>query len=344
MPGFEHFQFTGFNLNNAVSFFFVLSGFIMSLSYHKMDIRKDFKRFIASRFARVYPVHVFMFIIYFSLFGPNIIFDGATQFIPVAFANLTLIQSWFPLSQYYFSYNAVSWSISTEFAFYFAFPFLLAASRRYGSLYLLTPVAITALLLGASFITGLHQSSPDGNMTSTGTLYISPLSRLTEFAFGMMMYEFYLISRAKRFGTNTATFLEMLAIAIAFSSAYWLSEIGVETKGGVYDAIGYWLSFAGSFVAIGILVLVYARQEGLLSRTLKNPYLVYLGEISFSLYMCHRLILSIANNYALSFIKEHPFAGYALYWGLSLALSSALYRFVETPSRYKIRKVFAGQI
>jgi peptidoglycan/LPS O-acetylase OafA/YrhL len=76
LPGFEAFRFMGFNLNNAVSFFFVLSGFIMSLSYYGMDIKRDFRFFITARFSRIYPAHFFMFIVYFCVFGPNIFHEG----------------------------------------------------------------------------------------------------------------------------------------------------------------------------------------------------------------------------------------------------------------------------
>lgn len=342
LPGFEQFRFTAFNLNNAVSFFFVLSGFIMSLSYYNMDLRKDFKRFISSRFARVYPVHIFLFFVYFFIFGPNIFIDGAHQYTPVAITNLTLLQSWVPLSKYYFSYNAVSWSISTEFAFYFAFPFLLLAARKYGRAALLAPIAITALLLIASVSMGLPDFSLDGGITSTGLLYINPLSRLIEFSFGMFMYEVYLSTKSKKISSGAASALEVSAIAIVVSSFYWLSGIGSKLNGETYESVGYWLSFAGSFLIVGLLILVFARQQGLLSCLLKNPIMIYLGEISFSLYMCHRLILALANNYALNFIDENPFLYYLLYWGLSLVLSATLYRFIETPSRYQLRKAFAN--
>ncbi|CAM3870299.1 MULTISPECIES: acyltransferase family protein [Klebsiella pneumoniae complex] len=341
LPGFESFRFQGFNLNNAVSFFFVLSGFIMSLSYYGMDIKRNFRHFITARFSRIYPAHFFMFIVYFCVFGPNIFHEGAGTYTPVALTNILLLQSWVPFAQYFFSYNAVSWSISTEFAFYLFFPLLLLTSRKYGAGWLLLPLLLTAAVLGGAVVMDLPQSSADGGVTSTGLLYISPLSRLAEFSFGMMMYAVFLRLKTFRLSVTTATCIEIFILAVMVFSFIALTACGTDLKGTPLDAFGYWLSFAGSFICIGLMILVMARQEGHISSLLKSRGLVYLGEISFSLYMCHRLILALAYAFFPGVAKENPVTGYMSYWIISLLLSAIMYHFIESPGRRKIRKILS---
>ena len=93
LPGFEPFRFLGFNLNNAVSFFFVLSGFILSFSYYNMDVKKEFRSFIIARFSRVYPAHLFMYIFIIFVFWPNMLYGGLVSNLHVAFTNRLMLQS-----------------------------------------------------------------------------------------------------------------------------------------------------------------------------------------------------------------------------------------------------------
>lgn len=341
LPGFEPFRFLGFNLNNAVSFFFVLSGFILSFSYYNMDVKKEFRSFIIARFSRVYPAHFFMFLVYFSVFGPNVLFDGLVSYIPVALTNALMLQSWIPYAQYFFSYNAVSWSISTEFAFYLFFPLLLVLARKHGAGWLLLPALLTGALLAVSVLMGLPQSSAEGGLTSTGLLYISPISRLAEFSFGMLMYVVFLRLKTITLSMFAATLLEIAAVTVTITAFILLSLYGAELKGTRFDALGYWVSFAGSFMVTGMMIMIFARQEGGVSSCLKYKGLVYLGEISFSLYMCHRLLIALAYYLCPGFAKEYPYTGYVLYWMLSLMLSVFMFHFIESPGRSKIKQVLA---
>jgi len=108
-----------------VSFFYVLSGFILAYAYLSMRRRSDVSRFLVARIARVWPVRVASLIICIVT-GTNLAFGG----ILPAGANILTVHAWGPLGAFFFSGNAVRWSISTEFGFYLLFPILLVMAHR----------------------------------------------------------------------------------------------------------------------------------------------------------------------------------------------------------------------
>src|SRR5260370_3381114 len=112
----------------GVSFFFVLSGFILVYTYAgRPMILKDFWR---ARFARIYPAYAFSLLVtapffFFAVLTMNIPFfawaKAHLKFVSVLV--VSLLQAWVPPAA--LSWNAVAWSLSVEAFFYLLFPFLL---------------------------------------------------------------------------------------------------------------------------------------------------------------------------------------------------------------------------
>ena len=121
------FPFNSFPYTNAmhlaVSFFFVLSGFIMIINYNEL---KEFSyiragNFYFKRLIRIVPLYIIALIVLFfvSFFVDNdisISFDGFIQ-------SLFFLQAWFPTNA--LSVNFPGWSISVEMFFYLLFPFIV---------------------------------------------------------------------------------------------------------------------------------------------------------------------------------------------------------------------------
>ena len=96
----------------GVSFFFILSGFLMSQGYMTKvttDINRfNLPRFIVKRLSKLYPLHIICLI-------SSIILKVSINRYDIS--NLLLLQSWIPFKEWYFSGNAVGWCLS-DFLFF----------------------------------------------------------------------------------------------------------------------------------------------------------------------------------------------------------------------------------
>jgi len=168
------------NLGQGVSFFFVLSGFILTFVYPTLDTGREVRGFWLARFARIWPAYLATFLFAFAA----LLFEWNNL---TGVAHLAMVQSWLPLSVFYFSYNAVAWSISTEAFFYLAFPVLI---RDWARTWQIKLAATIALLVALVVVTNALHLPEYGNpyhgndgwkATVHGLIYVNPLARLLEF-------------------------------------------------------------------------------------------------------------------------------------------------------------------
>ena len=113
----------------GVSFFFILSGFILSHVYG--GTRFGVANFYRKRLARIYPLHVLTLLAWIVLFfgqWGNSLPDRVNSGI----ANVLLLHAFFSGPLFNLGYNAVSWSISVEAFFYLLFPILVRRNACYG--------------------------------------------------------------------------------------------------------------------------------------------------------------------------------------------------------------------
>jgi peptidoglycan/LPS O-acetylase OafA/YrhL len=98
----------GWPLDHGVSFFFVLSGFILTHVYPSLQDRTAVAQFFVARIARIWPAHVVAMLLVIAVFGVSFVAQSGT--LPTI-ANVLLLHAWVPLPKYFFGYNAPSWSI-----------------------------------------------------------------------------------------------------------------------------------------------------------------------------------------------------------------------------------------
>lgn len=351
-----------FVLDQGVSFFFVLSGFILSLVYgEKLKESGDnsvrrFRAvcaFIVARFARIWPLHVATLLLVAFLLPEK----WNQEFSPVTlFASLCLIQSWIPINDVSFALNGVSWSLSAELFFYLSFPFLIVNYEKRWfrnsllALYLMASLACLCAAMGFPELVGNSVSIHE-------LMYVSPLSRVFEFSLGIAAYalarRLHLKLRGVETGVGASAFksglffslLEVGVLGLGVFLAYRSTRISSFVAGamdslwpGLKAPLNLWLMHGGSVALVfALVIVVFSFGKGLLSKILSRPLLVYLGEISFSIYLSHRLLLHYYYNHFATVDGVMPMA---LYWLVLLSVSHLLYVFVECPCRSFIVALF----
>ncbi|WP_416356340.1 acyltransferase family protein [Aureimonas phyllosphaerae] len=324
-----HFQGIGFGapyepLALGVSFFFVLSGFVLTYAYGgRGDVKM--RSFFVNRLARIWPVHLVTAGLALWMFSPGMVFD--VNWYPYVLTNLFMLHAWVPQAGYVFSLNAVTWSISAEMAFYAAFPLVLVAKR---------PVVAFAVILAATMAAvclpnlAVRQVLTDAWAFSPQALIQQhPVIRFAEFAAGVMLGRAWLSGFRLRLSPQIMTLAEICAIALVVLYAVTVLPLrAVVPPAGQQFAL--WYSQSGGFVWFVALIFVFAHQKGAISRSLAHPVMIRLGEASFSFYMVHLLVMMWAQRNG--WVESMGFgkAGSAIAI-LSFAGAFVLWRGIEVP-------------
>ena len=332
---------SAFNLQQGVSFFYVLSGFILTLVYPRLSGWAAVRAFWRARFARVWPGYVL------ALFAGAWLVGYRWQ-PDTAAAYLAMVQSWIPLPRYFFAYNPVGWSVATEWFFYLAFPLLVLDFERTWKRKLALSLALVALLVALcqaipmstsqEVWQGREQWVPNQN----GLMYIHPLARLFEFVLGMCVALAWRRRGAPRpRSLAAATALELAVLALCAGSML-LSIATREWAEATWGfAIWRWQFACGSAPAFAALVYVVACGEGWVARALAWRPLVVGGEISYSIYLLHGLLFLAYQARAWPAAPPSGAVAYATYIGVVWLASYVAWRCVEMPAR---RLIAGGQL
>jgi peptidoglycan/LPS O-acetylase OafA/YrhL len=265
----------------GVTFFFILSGFILTYNYHSLltPLRWGAVRsFYAARLARIFPVHLLSVLLVLN-FSISALLRKPPSDLRRLIAELTLTKSFFPDMKVYFSWNGPSWSLSDECFFYALMPVLLALLAVLGWRRPFRAFLLGAGLVLASFaFTWCWQEQENVHWL----LYISPLYRLLDFTVGVSLgLVFVRLPRQTwdGLGKVEASVMEVFVLAMLGMAVVYSSCIPMPLRLGAY-----YTPFCAA------IIFVFAFQRGWFSWLLsKWPFLV-LGEISFSFYMLHQVI------------------------------------------------------
>ena len=328
---------------HIVSFFFLLSGFVLSHAYARMETEPQAGRFLVARFRRVYPVHIACLAIAIALLPKcrHIVLTAPGVF----FVNLFLLQSWVMDCTHISAFNPPSWSISTDLFCYLCFPLLIRNWRatwlpKLGCAFVLLAVVLWLTRYLSPLAGPLHSCGWDG------ILCTSPFVRLFEFVTGMTLYLGWTrLSARWRPGFATATCLELLAVALVVA-LMWRTVRVVHAIGQCVplpDTATYWLLEGGiALPTNAFLIGVMAFQGGLIARILSARLPVFLGDMSYSTYMVHYPLL-------LWWLPLFGSTGGSavLYFLATMAAAYLVWVLVENPSR-KLRPgaalSFAGRL
>ena len=319
VPPFMHPSISFLFSNIGISYFFVLSGFVMVIAYSKSGKEIAPIQYYRNRFARVYPVYLFalllsmltMWICYFPL-----TWDGVTM-------NLLMLQAWFP--QYPMLINRAGWTLSVEVLFYLSFPFL------YNKLYLkfrLIPIAVGILLfwllsqLLSSYLISIPSLIKEDS-TSHHLIYYFPFMHFNQFLIGNL-FGILLLHSYERFRRNwdivIIILLAGMAALLKFSIPY----------------ANYHNGFLALFFAF--IILIISLNTGYITKISNSKIGIFLGEISFGMYILQIPIHDAFYKSTKPLYYDHPNWFFYLYLITLILISAISYKYAETPLRKLLKK------
>ena len=326
LPVLKHLQ-----LDHGVSFFFVLSGFILSYNYQHLPDAAARYNFMLSRVARIFPAHLFFLALFLGMTG----YWRAwlvSPWLERLLLNALLLQSWIPVKETYFAFNSLAWSVSTELFFYFVFAALVNRLDKLWPLLLLAASVVIPALAYACVRLRFpdYASAPPNAVNTQGLLYIFPPARILEFFFGVAIYQLRQRIQATvlRIEPHWATLCELTVWGLLLISMAYSEVVSWQIASHSSHVLLEYLGHASSFPCFGLIVLCFSFERGLCSQFLRRRLFVFLGEVSYSLYLCHAMIYTHLGRLNGTFWLKQ-----VVFWICILSVSSLAYLFVEKPLR-----------
>lgn len=292
--------------NVGVSYFFILSGFIMIVAYHRKD-KIEYFDYYRNRFARIYPLYVLGLLLYLITRYSNFSFYKG-------FLYLFGLQSWIPGEAMIL--NFPGWSISVEFLFYLLFPWLYnyLYSKGNKSIWIITVIIwiITQVFCNLYSVSSYYQGP---HTESHELLYYFPLMHINEFLAGNLAGLYFVKnSGQKNYDVPVVIIFGLLLLSLIFLPLFYHNGL-----------------MAILFIPLIILI---SRNNGVLTRIFSLKPLQYLGEASYAVYITHIPVLYILRellkqgNY--NFSIDIVFGIYIVVLVITCIL---FYQFIEKPLR-----------
>lgn len=255
----------------GVDVFFVLSGFILTYVYYqKFFINtvsgSDFRTFVVKRFAKIYPLHFLLTIVFIPLlYCGKYIFkqDSINIYLDTLLQNFLLIHAWATTDHY--SWNSLSWSISAEwFAYLFLFAPLAVVYKKSKLFFIVLSLLI---IFGFIFYWGSLRDFTLHRYTMNGLPRIIPEFILGVLA-GLIKIKFDLNKRQ----ASMVLLIGLLFLVSAYYFGFYFHQLCI-------------LGFAGIILSLSYPTYVDSMFG--------SKILIYLGNISYAFYLTQFLSLII---------------------------------------------------
>lgn len=299
---------------SGVSFFFILSGFLLAWSARPGDTPG---RFYRRRFARIYPS-------YLAVLGLAVLSRLLTDPTGLVFGLPTplLLQAWFPSSDFYFAWNVPAWSLSVEAFFYLCFPPALHALHGLGERGLrITAVALAATVVTLGVVAGLTIPAAGlaDDSVAVWLLFYFPVARLPEFLLGATCA---LLMRRGALPTVPVPVACALAGAAYLAAGVWPSAFGVSGE---------------CSLPLALLIVSMAQRD---VRGTPGPLTgrvpVYLGTVSYCFYLVHHIFVLRLAQPGFVALGLGGWSGWVAAFGLGLLGAVVVHRYVEVPANRAI--------
>ena len=294
----------------GVDIFFMISGFVIFLTISKV---KKWPDFVVSRFARLYPAFwccMFLTTIVMVIFEPEML-----SFKRVL-ANLTMFPIYFGVENIDQSY----WTLLVELVFYFWILVLFVTTRMKN----VTGAGLAFVVLIMLF----HRFSAHyPGLYDYITRKVELLNHFPLFFSGIL---FYLIRTRKN------VFQNIVLLVFSFFATCFLHYYGGRTQHHV-SPVGHYIVLA--FYHIVFALTIFGRMSFLIQLPL-----LFLGRISYSLYLIHqyigiRVLLVLTDN-----LKINIYPALLITIAFCISLAYAVNKLVEVPANRFIRNWYKTRL
>lgn len=308
----------------GVTFFYILSGFILDYNYQKKILTKSVSwvDFLAFRSMRLYPVH-WLFLLASIPLNTTLFAQYGLMGFGFLGVNAMLFQSFIPSAASYFSFNMLSWSLSDEMFFYCLF--CVIVGFRIKTLYLI----VTALLVLIAITLVACQGNNCSYDTKQFFFYINPAYRFIDFVIGVILARICdKRAREGKIQPILGSHAKKLTVLILFLFLAIALMAGIPL---VYRYDVYYI------LPMALIILVFAESEPVFPK-----FVEFLGEASFSLYMGHLVLMRYFDLYfeTETMVGWNAIACFPIMLIISIGSSCVIFKYYERPINLYLRSAW----
>ena len=329
----------------GMAIFFTLSGYVIALSYSDWDWRDrpvfNLVRLFFYRFARLYPA--FLLFAVLIMFRTPLLTRIENGTADSWVSHMLLTYTWFPATYdgqpTPSDYFHVAWSLSVECGLYLAFALaailIVAAPQwRNKAVHLTLAYAVSAALLlwGAwTFRANLKPDALTDEEWWRWLMFFSPLGVSIQFVIGVAAYRL-----SRRSWPKTWLKVGSIVGALGLIAIYFLIIHGEFNLGGVGNTV------CTTLVALATaLIMIGSSAGGPVNHMLSSRTAVYVGTISYSLYLFHIFVPGLTTTVRFTVFDAvaaiHHAASFVFAILIAFMLATGVYHVVEVPGRRMIR-------
>lgn len=259
--------------------FFVLGGFCMTLGYRDKILSSQFNYldFVKNRLLKLFPLHWITLLVAVLLQ----INDGSFVLSRKLIANFMLMQSWIPKMDYYFSFNAVAWYLSTLMLFIILFPAIILLIEKMTQ----RQRVISFLILMGGYL-ALLLSVPTSMYHPI--IYISPMTRMIDSLVGVALAYLFTAFKSNlsllKYGKSSFSVVVVVVVVGLMIIVNLISSKTLQYVSGIY-----WLPI--SIVIFTMAMQHESSNESAVLRFIRLPWVQRLCRGSFSFYLIHQLVI-----------------------------------------------------
>jgi peptidoglycan/LPS O-acetylase OafA/YrhL len=315
----------------GVQLFYLVSAFTLcfSFSQHTLNEKKPVRNFFIRRFFRIAPMYYILILVYFAAysFAERYGFSvgaksywGNANIITVTAAQMLFVHGLHP--QWINSLVPAGWSVAVEMMFYVFFPFIFARIKNLSSAFNFLIITLFIRLLFNVLLSNFNPVNSEFLWNEYLFFYLP--NQLPVFALGILAY-YMIIAKDTLSGVSMKALLVFSLCVLA------------QLASGINMFFANHILFGAGFLLLAVALSRYA------SKLFVNPLFIYLGKISYSVYLVHPLVLVLLAHLGFIDYADNGIINYLLRYLVVIAVSSAIatlsYSIVEKPFQKLGRKL-----